>query len=120
MFVGIARLVLHIPSARSLKDRRRVVARLKERLRQHLPISVGEVGDVTHQQATLGIAMVHRTAAECRRVLESARQLSQSHADAMLIDVSGEVLPFAKGGQSLRGGVEGFLDGSPFFEQDEG
>ncbi|MFM2077254.1 MAG: hypothetical protein RJA49_1144, partial [Actinomycetota bacterium] len=46
MFVGVARIVLQIPGARSLKDRRRVVTGLKDRTRATLPVSIAEIGDL--------------------------------------------------------------------------
>ena len=70
MFVGVARLVLQIPGARSLKDRRQVVKSFKERARARLPVSISEVGDVErHQVATLGAVTVARDSAYCAGVI---------------------------------------------------
>ena len=109
MFVGSLRLVIHIPAAQSLKDRRRVVLKLKDRLRARLRVSVCELGDADrHQIAVLGIATVARDATSCRRVLEEARQMANTLGDAWLTDANGEVASFGGGGTNLRGGVEAF------------
>ncbi len=50
---------LHIPHARSLKEKRMVIRSLKERMRHKFNISVAETGQQDKWQvATLGIAMV--------------------------------------------------------------
>ena len=113
MFIGVARQVLQIPGARSLKDRRRVVRSLKERLRARLPIAVAEVGDVErYQVATLGLAVVAADSARCREVLSHAASMAGSLRDAVLADVAVEILPFGHGGAGIRGGIEHALDGA--------
>lgn len=107
MFVGVARFVLQIPGARSLKDRRQVVRSLKDRLRARLPVSVAEVGDVERTQvATLGVAVVSGDSARCREVLDAARGMAGTAADALLADAAVEVVPFGTGGRGVRGGIE--------------
>jgi len=107
VFVGVARFVLQIPGARSLKDRRQVVRSLKERLRARLPVSVAEVGDVDrYQVATLGVAVVSGESARCREVLDAARGMAGTAADALLADAAAEVLPFGTSGRGVRGGIE--------------
>ncbi len=107
MFVGVARLVLQIPGARSLKDRRRVVKSLKDRLRARLPVTVAEVGDVErYQLATLGVAVVSGDSDRCREVLGRVRSQAGQAADAVLADVRSEIFSFGSGGQGIRGGIE--------------
>ena len=114
MFVGVARQVLQIPGARSLKDRRRVVRSFKDRLRARLPVSVAEVGDVErYQVATLGLAVVSADAARCQEVLSHAASIAGSLHDAVLADVATEIVPFGAGGGSVRGGIEQALERGP-------
>ncbi|HMR79267.1 MAG TPA: DUF503 family protein [Polyangiaceae bacterium] len=111
MFVGVLRLVLSIPGARSLKDRRQVVKSFKERVRARLGVSVAEVGDVELLQvATLGACVVSRQSEHCREVLEKVRGLAARLSDAIVADVASEVLSFGDGGTELRGGIENVLD----------
>ncbi|NOZ79968.1 MAG: DUF503 domain-containing protein [Acidobacteria bacterium] len=65
LFVGVARLELHIPEARSLKDRRRALRPLIERLRNRHRVLVIETGHTDlHQRAALAICGVSTTAAD--------------------------------------------------------
>lgn len=127
MFIGVARIVLQIPGARSLKDRRRVVKSFKDRVRARLPVSVAEVGDVELRQvATLGLCVVSGDASRCREVLSSAASIAGGLGDALVADVATEVVSFGDGGRGLRGGIEHALDsdiaeggGRPGFDDDD-
>lgn len=111
MFVGVARLVLAIPGARSLKDRRRVVKSLKDRLRARVPVSLAEVGDLErYQVATLGMAVVSNEAARCSEVLSQAVGMARVARDAVLSDVATEIITLGEGGGAIRGGIEQALD----------
>ncbi|HEV8550109.1 MAG TPA: DUF503 domain-containing protein, partial [Polyangiaceae bacterium] len=84
MFVGVLRLVLSIPGARSLKDRRQVVKSLKDRVRARLPVSIAEVGELERWQvATLGVAVVSNDAARCSEVLSAAVGMARVARDAV-------------------------------------
>lgn len=59
MTVGVLRIELAIQEARSLKDKRRVVKSLKDRLANRFHVSVAEVDDLDlWQKAVIGVAMV--------------------------------------------------------------
>lgn len=59
MTVGILQITLNISDARSLKEKRRVVRSLKDRLRNRFNISIAEVGLQDYwKQAELGACMV--------------------------------------------------------------
>lgn len=98
VFVGVATLVLHIPGARSLKDKRSVVKSLKDKVIARFHVSMAEVGalDVL-QRAELGVAVVSNESAVCDEVLAHITSVASSHRDAILADVSTEVLPFSQG-----------------------
>ena len=117
MFVGVARIVLQIPGARSLKDRRRVVKGLKDRARAKLPVSIAEVGDLErHQVATLGVSVVSNDSARCSEVLSHMASLAGSAHDALVADVATEIVSFGTGGSGIRGGIEQALDRGAFAE----
>ncbi|HET6613447.1 MAG TPA: DUF503 domain-containing protein [Kofleriaceae bacterium] len=59
MLVGVLRLSLSISGAHSLKEKRGVIQRVKERVRNKLAVSVAEVGaQDLWQRAQLGFAVV--------------------------------------------------------------
>ena len=111
MFVGVARVVLRLPGARSLKDRRRVVKSYKERLKARLPVVVAELGDVeSYQLATLGLCTVSGDLNQCEEVMHKALSMARSLADALVVDARQEAIPFGEKGNALRGGIESSLD----------
>jgi uncharacterized protein YlxP (DUF503 family) len=115
MFLGVARIVLQIPGARSLKDRRRVVKGLKDRARAKLPVTIAEIGDLErHQVATLGVAVVSNESARCSEVLSHMATLAGSAHDALVADVATEIVSFGWGGSGVRGGIEQALDRGAF------
>lgn len=107
MFVGVQRLVLQIPGARSLKDRRQVVRSFKERVQAKLRLSIAEVGDLQHARtATIAMAIVANDAAFCDEVLAKAASMASTLPDAVLADRATEIIPFGEGGSGVRGGIE--------------
>jgi uncharacterized protein YlxP (DUF503 family) len=116
MFVGVGRLVLQIPGARSLKDRRRVVKSFKDRVRAKLPVSVAEVGDLEQLQlASIGVAVIANETQRCDEILSAAVGMARVLPDAVLADVRTEVVPFGVGGRGLSRGIESALE-RPAFE----
>jgi uncharacterized protein YlxP (DUF503 family) len=93
MFVGVLRLGLHIPHARSLKDKRRVVHKLRDRVRARFDVSIAEVGDQDlHQRAVFGVAVVSSAAEVCDSVLEQVAGAAEGLGDAVLIERATEIL----------------------------
>lgn len=59
MTVGIARVTLYLAGSHSLKDKRMVVRRVKDLVRDKFNVSIAEVGDNdVWQRAVLGIVLV--------------------------------------------------------------
>ncbi len=59
LWLGVVRLVLEVPGSRSLKDKRRAVHQVRDRLRSRSNITVAEVGHLEdHRRAVLALAMV--------------------------------------------------------------
>jgi uncharacterized protein YlxP (DUF503 family) len=93
MVVGVAVIELHLPHARSLKDKRRVVKSLIERLHARHRISVAETGfQDLHQRAEIGVAAVTRTAAEAEALLERVRRAADDESEAEILDWRPQIL----------------------------
>jgi len=87
VFVGIVRIELHLPAARSLKDKRQVVQGLKERIRQRVRAAVAEVDhQELWQRAALGVAVVSGEAHQVDELLQSVRRLVDDTPGAELLD----------------------------------
>lgn len=85
--VGLLRVVLHVPGSRSLKDRRRVVSSLKDRLVARHKASVAEVGHLeAHDRAVLAVTVVGNDAQVVQSRLDQLRQDIVNVADAIVVD----------------------------------
>jgi len=105
MFVGVLRLTFHVPHARSLKDKRRVVLKFRDRVRARFDVSIAEVAEQDkHQRAVFGVSVVSSDAAVCDSVLEQVAHVAETQADAVLTDRETEVVTF---GEDLYGGDDG-------------
>jgi uncharacterized protein YlxP (DUF503 family) len=93
MFVGVLRLTFHIPGARSLKDKRRVVQKLRDRIRSRFCVSIAEVeAQDLHQRAVFGVSVVSSDAAVCDSVLAHVASAAESVGDAVLTDRATEIV----------------------------
>lgn len=94
MFVGVMRLTFHIPHARSLKEKRSVVRRFRDRVRSRFDVSVAEVASQdVHQRAVFGVAVVSGEAGVCDSVLAQVAHEAGTQKDAVLTDRVTEIIP---------------------------
>ncbi|MFQ5925826.1 MAG: DUF503 domain-containing protein [Terriglobia bacterium] len=78
MTVGLVTLELHLSQARSLKDKRQVLERVKDRLRARFNVAVAELDhQELWQRATLGVVSVSNSQAHLAHVLEAVEKESQ-------------------------------------------
>ena len=71
-WLGVLRLGLLVPGARSLKDKRRAVASVRDRLKARHNVSVAEVGHLEdHTRAVLAVALVGNDPRFVRSVLDA-------------------------------------------------
>jgi len=95
VFVGVLRLTFHVPHARSLKDKRRVILKFRDRIRSRFDVSVAEVGAQDKlQRAVFGVSVVSSDAAVCDSVLEQVAHVAETQEDAVLTDRATEVVSF--------------------------
>ena len=93
MKVGVMKVTLHIPMAQSLKDKRRVVRSLKDRLFSRFNVSVAEVGDQDlHQRATIGICFVSLETKTADAKIRDLENFIESHDGAVVLDVEKDIL----------------------------
>ena len=86
MIVGISVFELHLPASRSLKDKRRVVKSLIDRVHQRYRISVAETDfHDLHQRAEIAVAAVTAGGeSEMERMLDEVRNLVESDPEIFL------------------------------------
>jgi uncharacterized protein len=91
--VGIGSLKLSISESHSLKEKRSVVRRVVQRVKNEFGISVGEVDSLDlHQQATIGFAVVSNDSRVANSVLSKVVDFVEHLYVAEIIDVQLEVL----------------------------
>jgi len=92
MHVGTLYVRLMIRDARTLKDKRRVVRSIRDRIRNHHNVSVAEVDALdSHQQAVLGFAMVSNDAQYIDGALAKIVDALRMHPVAQLVDYEVEI-----------------------------
>jgi uncharacterized protein YlxP (DUF503 family) len=105
MFVGVLRLTFHVPHARSLKDKRRVVLRFRDRVRARFDVSIAEVAEQDKlQRAVFGVSVVSGDASVCDSVLAHVARVAETESDAVLTDRATELITI---GDDLYGGEGG-------------
>ncbi len=93
MTLGLCRLVLYLPESGSLKDKRRILESLRQRVRAKYNVSVSEVGhNELWQKAEVGVAMVANESRFVNRVLSNVVEMVQRDHRVELIDYSLEMM----------------------------
>ena len=93
MIVGILQVELSIDWAQSLKDKRSVVASIKDQLHHEHMVSVAEVGALDDcRTAMLGIVMASSDLSKCMSVLDRIVDKLRVHRDCVLADHKMELL----------------------------
>ncbi len=86
MVVAIAVAELHIPAARGLKEKRKVIKSLIDRLAHRYRVSIAETGHHDlHQRTEIGLALVGRDRAHLEQTMDRIRRVFDSVADADLV-----------------------------------
>ncbi len=90
--IGSLTVELHLPEARSLKDKRQVVKSLIDTIRHRFNVSIAELDHQDlHQRATIGVVCLANEKAHVERVLNAAREIMDSRPDAVPASVTLEM-----------------------------
>jgi uncharacterized protein YlxP (DUF503 family) len=103
VYVGVAKLSLVIGDAHSLKEKRMVLRRIKDRVRERLNVTVNEVGELdTWQRAELGCAVVSGDRAKALELIDEVVRVAMAAGGGQIVAVAktvstfdSESLPFA-------------------------
>lgn len=91
--VAVALLELHLPAARSLKDKRRVVKGVIERALARWRVSIAEIDyHDLHQRSRIGIAAVHASPAHLEVLMERLRAQLDDVYEAQVVRWEWELL----------------------------
>ena len=93
LLVGLSRFELHLPHARSLKEKRKVVKGVVERLHERYRVSVMESGfHDLHQRAEVAVAYLASNGGEIERMAAEMRRLVDDAPEAMVSQWDDEML----------------------------
>ena len=95
MYVGIAKLGLIIGDSHSLKDKRMVLRRIKDRVRERIGVIVNEVGEHdTWQRAELGVAVVSGDRAKALELIDEVVRVAMAAGGAEIATIAKDVTSF--------------------------
>jgi len=87
LHIGVLQFTIEIPHAESLKDKRRVVKSMKDRIRRHFNISIAETDDLEEWTlSTLGAVMAGTDVAYINGALDKLINTLEEERDAILAD----------------------------------
>lgn len=93
MTIGLLKLELSIPGSHSLKDKRRVVKSLKDKLRNRYNCSVAEVGAKDHwTYSQLAVCVVGDDSRFVNTQLNEISRYAENSADALVTGVAIEMM----------------------------
>jgi uncharacterized protein len=105
MYYGVARLEFLLPQSRSLKEKRSVMNRIKDRLAGRFAVAVAEVDyQDLWQRGAIGVALVSLGVATARDGLAAVRREAESDPRIEILDFSTHVARF--GDQEFAGGED--------------
>ncbi|MFO0572788.1 MAG: DUF503 domain-containing protein [Polyangia bacterium] len=109
MVVGVCRVSLMLEESQSLKDKRSVLKRIKDRVSQKFNCAIAEVGDQdVWQSAQLGFAVVSNERGFTQSMVQRILQFIDDLALAKLIDDEQDYVDYGDG--VLEGTSEGRYD----------
>lgn len=92
VFVGVLHADLYVPGARSLKDRRRAVVSVKERVRHRFECAVALVGESeSPQQQALAVSVVGNDSRLLGQILDQVREYLNRDPDVLVHGVDVDV-----------------------------
>ena len=100
MTIGVYTFELHLPMARSLKDKRQVLRRLKDRLRSRFNVAVTELEEHAElwQRAGLAVVSVAGRRDALERLFEAVYRESSAGVPGEIIETGSDFFEAADGG----------------------
>jgi uncharacterized protein len=101
VMVGVLRVDLAIPGARTLKDRRQVLRSLRDKVRHAFSVSCNELSPSEHPtRGELVVTTAGDDGALIRQTIDRVAQLLRTHPSAVVTQMDIEVFPWHPDDQS--------------------
>jgi len=86
VFVGVSRIELHIDGAQSLKDKRRIIKSLADKIGRRFNVSVSEVDHQDlWQRGTLAVAHVAPNRSEVEKLINKVTDYASANSEAEVV-----------------------------------
>ncbi|MGB9858575.1 MAG: DUF503 domain-containing protein [Moorellaceae bacterium] len=93
MVVGVCTIEIRLPGAMTLKDKRRVIKGLLERIRQRYQVAAAEVDyQEYYSRATLGIACVSNAGGHADQILAAVVRFIEAQSELEVLEYHTELL----------------------------
>lgn len=97
VWVGVLRVLIRVAASRSIKDRRRVVSSLRDRIQARHQASFADVGHLDNpDQAVIAIAVVGNESRVLQSRLDAIRVDIESRPDLLVFSHSMELVPVSE------------------------
>jgi uncharacterized protein YlxP (DUF503 family) len=98
VYVGIARISLTLAGAHSLKEKRMVIRRIKDRVRERLGVFVSEVGSPAvkdaWQRAELGVAVASGDRQKALALIDEVVRVAMAAGGAEIVAIAKDAITF--------------------------
>jgi uncharacterized protein YlxP (DUF503 family) len=92
MIVGIAKIKLYMPGCHSLKDKRQVLRKIKDRALAKLSVQVAEVGDQDiWQSSELGFSLVGNDRRVIQSIIDKVFGFIEGFGEVQIVDQWSEI-----------------------------
>ena len=93
MHVGLLQVLLHVPDSQSLKDKRRIVRGLLDRIRNEFQVAAAEIEDQDlRQRALVGFAAVSNSTRHAEQVMNKVLDYIRATPAASIVEHELETL----------------------------
>ena len=92
MIVGIAKIRLYLPACHSLKEKRKVLRKIKDRALSKLSVQVAEVAEQdVWQSAELGFALVGNDNRVIQSIIDKVFDFIEGFGEVQIVDQVSEI-----------------------------
>ena len=95
VFVGVAKIQLVLPHSHSLKEKRMVLRRIRDRVRERIGVAIAEVGDQdVWQRAELGVSVTSGDRQKALAVLDDIVRIVAGAGGGDIVAIARDALRF--------------------------
>ncbi len=94
MFVGALKIEILIPGSNNLKDKRKIVKSLKDKIRYNYNVSVAEIDyQEKWQRATIGFSVVNERRGEIEILIEKIKKTIEENFEVIILNTDQYIFP---------------------------